>query len=64
MLAILRVQPAKDLIESLFQPVAEEHEFIWEDIVEHELILHHKRNRRMPSTTGPESAYRLDDIRS
>ncbi|KIJ56777.1 hypothetical protein M422DRAFT_72916 [Sphaerobolus stellatus SS14] len=63
-LAILRVQPAKDLLESLFQPVEEEHEFIWEDIVEHELILHHKRNRRMPSTTGADTAYRLDDIRS
>jgi len=61
-LAILRVQPAKDLIESLFQPVEEEHEFMWEDIVERELIVHHKRNRRMPSTTGVDSAYRLEDI--
>ncbi|KAF8469444.1 hypothetical protein JB92DRAFT_3057212 [Gautieria morchelliformis] len=63
-LAILRVQPAKDLIESLFQPVEEEHEFMWEDIVDHELTTDRKRNRRMPSTTGPESAYRLEDIRS
>lgn len=63
-LAILRVQPAKDLLESLFQPVEEEHEFMWEDIVDHELITDRKRNRRMPSATGPESAYRLEDIRT
>lgn len=61
-LAILRVQPAKDLVESLFQPVEEEHEFLWEDIVEHELHIERKHNRRMPSTTGQEATYRLDDI--
>ncbi|KAF8529115.1 ras GTPase-activating protein [Hysterangium stoloniferum] len=63
-LAILRVQPAKDLLESLFQEVEEEHEFIWEDIVHHELVTDRRRKRRMPSTTGPESAYRLEDIRA
>jgi Ras GTPase-activating-like protein IQGAP2/3 len=63
-LAILRVQPAKDLLESLFQKVEEEHEFIWEDIVHHELVTDRRRKRRMPSTTGPESAYRLEDIRA
>lgn len=63
-LAILRVQPAKDLVESLMKPVTEEHEETWEEIVENEAIMDHKneRNRRMPSTTGAE--YRLEDIRS
>ena len=28
-LAILRVQPAKDLVESLMQPVTDEHEQAW-----------------------------------
>lgn len=65
-LAILRVQPAKDLVECLMQPVSEEHEMFWEDIVDRELMTDHmrQRQRRMPSTTGAESAYRLDDIKS
>ena len=65
-LAILRVQPARDLVECLMQPVSEEHELFWEDIVDRELMNDHmrQRQRRMPSTTGAESAYRLDDIRS
>ena len=65
-LAILRVQPAKDLIESLMQPVADEHESIWEEVVDQDLyvdqIRHHER--RMPSTGGAETAYRLEDIQS
>lgn len=46
------------------QPVTEEHETVWEEIVENEAIMDHKneRSRRMPSTTGAE--YRLEDIRS
>ncbi|KAL5488188.1 IQG1 [Sanghuangporus weigelae] len=65
-LAILRVQPARDLVECLMQPVSEEHEMFWEDIVDRELMNDHmrQRRRRMPSTTGAESAYRLDDVRS
>ena len=65
-LAILRVQPARDLVECLMQPVSEEHEMFWEDIVDREMMNDHmrQRKRRMPSTTGAESAYRLDDIRS
>ncbi|OCB84496.1 hypothetical protein A7U60_g8482 [Sanghuangporus baumii] len=65
-LAILRVQPARDLVECLMQPVSEEHEMFWEDIVDRELMNDHmrQRQRRMPSTTGAESAYRLDDVRS
>jgi Ras GTPase-activating-like protein IQGAP2/3 len=65
-LAILRVQPAKDLIESLMQPVAEEHESIWEDIVEHDLMADELRSheRRMPSSSGADAAYRLEDIQS
>jgi Ras GTPase-activating-like protein IQGAP2/3 len=65
-LAILRVQPAKDLIESLMQPVAEEHESIWEEIIDRELYVDQMRSheRRMPSTGGAEIAYRLEDIQS
>jgi Ras GTPase-activating-like protein IQGAP2/3 len=65
-LAILRVQPAKDLVESLMQPVSEEHEMFWEDIVDRELLNDHmrQRQRRLPSTTGQDSAYRLEDVRS
>jgi Ras GTPase-activating-like protein IQGAP2/3 len=61
-LAILRVQPAKDLVEALMKPVTQEHEAAWEEIIENEMIMDHKqRNRRMPSTAGAE--YRLEDIR-
>ena len=65
-LSILRVQPARDLVECLMQPVSEEHEMFWEDIVDRELMNDHMRQkqRRMPSSTGADSAYRLDDIRS
>lgn len=65
-LAILRVQPAKDLVESLMQPVSDEHEMMWEDILESEIESDHRLRhpRRMPSTAVPESAYRLEDIRS
>ncbi|KZS97625.1 hypothetical protein SISNIDRAFT_436160 [Sistotremastrum niveocremeum HHB9708] len=65
-LAILRVQPAKDLVESLMQPVAEEHESLWEVIVERELTADDARNRqpRLPSTGGAEGQYRLEDIQS
>jgi Ras GTPase-activating-like protein IQGAP2/3 len=65
-LAILRVQPAKDLIESLMQPVAEEHESMWEEIIERDLMADELRHheRRMPSTTAADAAYRLEDIQS
>lgn len=65
-LAILRVQPAKDLVESLMQPVSDEHEMMWEDILESEMESDHRLRhpRRMPSTAAQESAYRLEDIRS
>lgn len=63
-LAILRVQPAKDLVEALMMPVSEEHEETWIEIVENEMIMDHKqgRDRRQPSQAGGE--YRLEDIRS
>ncbi|THH02790.1 hypothetical protein EW026_g172 [Hermanssonia centrifuga] len=62
-LAILRVQPAKDLVESLMQPVTEEHEQTWDGILT-EMTREQKHQRRMPSTTHVDSAYRLEDIRS
>ena len=64
MLAILRVQPAKDLVEALMQPVTDEHEYAWELILEEMERDMMRHQRRMPSTTGADSAYRLEDIRS
>lgn len=63
-LAILRVQPAKDLVESLMQPVTDEHELAWEAIIEEMAREQYKQQRRMPSTTQADDAYRLEDIRS
>ena len=63
-LAILRVQPAKDLVESLMQPVTEEHELAWENILEEMEKEQIKQQRRLPSTGGTKSAYRLEDIGS
>lgn len=65
-LAILRVQPAKDLVESLMQPVSAEHETTWEDILESEMENDHRLRHpmRAPSAAAQESAYRLEDIRS
>ena len=63
-LAILRVQPAKDLVESLMQPVTDDHEYAWEVILEEMERDMMRHQRRMPSTTGADSAYRLEDIRS
>lgn len=63
-LAILRVQPAKDLVESLMQPVTDEHELRWENILEEMEREQYRAQRRMPSTTHADSAYRLEDIRS
>lgn len=61
-LAILRVQPAQDLLESLMRPVTEEDELRWETIVAE--MDNEPVNRRMPSTSGAESGYRLEDVRS
>ena len=63
-LAILRVQPAKDLVESLMQPVTDEHEHTWETILEEMEREQYKQQRRMPSTTHADDAYRLEDIRA
>ena len=65
-LAILRVQPAKDLVDSLMQPVSNEHELFWEDTVDREMLTDRmrQRKRRMPSANGNESAYRLEDVQS
>ncbi|OBZ70404.1 Ras GTPase-activating-like protein rng2 [Grifola frondosa] len=63
-LAILRVQPGKDLVDSLMQPVTDEHEHVWEDIIEEMEKDQFRQQRRMPSTSGAESSYRLEDIRS
>ncbi|EGN93059.1 hypothetical protein SERLA73DRAFT_98415 [Serpula lacrymans var. lacrymans S7.3] len=61
-LAILRVQPAQDLVDSLMRPVTDDDEARWENIVEE--MESEPMPRRMPSTAGGDSAYRLEDIRS
>lgn len=65
-LAILRVQPAQDLVESLMRPVTEEEEEIWEQILEAEMESEQARQipRRQRSEAAGDSAYRLEDIRS
>lgn len=65
-LAILRVQPAKDLIESLMQPVTDDHELLWEEIIDNEMSAERmrQRSRRMASTTQADASYHLEDIRS
>ncbi|XP_006460082.1 hypothetical protein AGABI2DRAFT_202767 [Agaricus bisporus var. bisporus H97] len=64
-LAILRVQPAQDLLESLMRPVTEQDESVWEDILEAEALNEQSRkhSRRQPSAVGND-AYRLEDIRT
>ncbi|PPQ77741.1 hypothetical protein CVT25_011176 [Psilocybe cyanescens] len=64
-LAILRVQPAQDLLESLMQRVTENDECLWEEILEAEIENEIRQMpRRQPSTAINDSAYRLEDIRS
>ncbi|KAF9568918.1 hypothetical protein CPC08DRAFT_790400 [Agrocybe pediades] len=64
-LAILRVQPAQDLLESLMRPVTEQDELLWEDILEAEIENEIRQMpRRQPSAAVNDSAYRLEDIRS
>lgn len=46
------------------QPVTDEHELVWEGILEEMERDQLRHQRRMPSTTGADSAYRLEDIRS
>ncbi|KAF9534346.1 IQ domain-containing protein-containing RasGAP [Crepidotus variabilis] len=63
-LAILRVQPAQDLLESLMRPVTENDELLWEEILETELETEVRQiPRRQPSAVNNDSAYRLEDIR-
>lgn len=65
-LAILRVQPAQDLVESLMRPVTDDEEEMWEHILEAEMENEQARQgpRRQRSEAGGDSAYRLEDIRS
>ncbi|KAG6880044.1 hypothetical protein C0992_007361 [Termitomyces sp. T32_za158] len=64
-LAILRVQPAQDLWESLMRPVTEKDEVMWEEILDAEMESERIRYpRHQPSTFAPDAVYRLEDIRS
>ncbi len=63
-LAILRVQPAQDLLESLMRPVTEKDELLWEEVLETEMENEMRQiPRRQPSAIANDSAYRLEDIR-
>ncbi|KAF8320672.1 hypothetical protein DL93DRAFT_2107201 [Clavulina sp. PMI_390] len=66
-LAVLRVQPAADLVESLLQEVTDEHEYLWEEVVTKELVYterQEQRHGRQASAAVADSAYRLEDIRT
>ena len=65
-LAILRVQPAQDLVESLMRPVTDDEEEMWEHVLEAEIETEQARQvpRRQRSEAAGDSAYRLEDIRS
>lgn len=64
-LAILRVQPAQDLLESLLRPVTERDEMLWEDILDAEIENELRQMpRRQPSQAVADGVYRLEDIRS
>jgi hypothetical protein len=51
-LAILRVQPAQDLLESLMRPVTENDELMWEEILEAEI------DRRLRCTKFQDVSHR------
>jgi hypothetical protein len=65
-LAVLRVQPAQDLVVALMAPVTEKDEETWEALVDADLENEQTRNHhpRQASAIGGDSAYRLEDIRS
>ncbi|KAJ7047378.1 ras GTPase-activating protein [Mycena alexandri] len=63
-LALLRVQPAQNLLDSILMNVTEEHEDIWDEILDAEADHEQIGHGRQASTTAADSAYRLDDIRS
>ncbi|KAF8195779.1 hypothetical protein K438DRAFT_1968278 [Mycena galopus ATCC 62051] len=65
-LAVLRVQPGPDLEAALLLKVTQAEEDLWNDILdaeEEQEIAQFSHNRRQPSTTVGDSAYRLDNIR-
>lgn len=65
-LAILRVQPAQGLVESLLRPVTDDDEMVWEDILDAEMESEQMRNtgHGRQVSQAADSAYRLEDIRS
>lgn len=63
-LAILRVQPAQGLLESLMRPVTEQDESVWEDILEAEALGEQGRQHSKRQPSAVDDAYRLEDIRT
>ncbi|KAF8165362.1 IQ domain-containing protein-containing RasGAP [Crassisporium funariophilum] len=63
-LAVLRVQPAQDLLEALMRPVTEKDQLIWDEILDAEIENERRQiPRRQPSTAVNDMVYRLEDIR-
>lgn len=57
-LAVLRVQPGKDIMSSLIAPVEEEHMILWEQMVQDD-------SRSLPPLPGQQQTmYSLQDIKS
>ncbi|KAJ9111090.1 hypothetical protein QFC19_001288 [Naganishia cerealis] len=65
-LAVLRVQTGKTIIDILTAPVSEEDEWIWQDVVQQDLHRDQARKRKsqLPPVPNQGSDYRLDDITS
>ena len=66
-LATLRVQTGKTLIDVLTRPVADNDEWIWEDVVEQDVARERARKHKssLPPVPMPSGTdYRLEDIRS
>jgi Ras GTPase-activating-like protein IQGAP2/3 len=63
-LATLRVQTGKTLIDILTAPVTDQEEFIWEDVVERDVARERIRKHKSSLPPVPNgSDYTLEDIR-
>ncbi|KAL1755451.1 hypothetical protein FB107DRAFT_213621 [Schizophyllum commune] len=62
-LAVLRVQPAQDLITSLMKPVTEADEEMWEDILEAEELNERQTAAHPRQASQAAQEYKLQDIR-
>ncbi|KAH8830869.1 ras GTPase-activating protein [Flagelloscypha sp. PMI_526] len=64
-LAVLRVQPAKDIGTALMQPVTADDEDAWQDILDAEIENEpHRGHAARQASQAGDTTYRLEDIRS